>query len=56
MGREPPTGVIQATASLETVLALVKLQNCGLEVYLPVKVTALLNEQVMLLASISIHA
>ena len=38
MDRQPPTVVTQATAWWETVLALVKLQEIGLEVYLPVKV------------------
>ena len=34
----PPTVVIQATTWQEEVLALVKLQECGLGVHLPVKV------------------
>ena len=36
--RQPPTVVTQATTWWETVLALVKLQEIGLEVHLPVKV------------------
>ena len=36
--RQPPTVVTQATAWWETVLALVKLQEIGLGVHLPVKV------------------
>ena len=58
MEREPPTVVIQAIAWWEAVLAHVKLQKCGLGVHLPVKVTTLLNEQVMLqvlLANIFTH-
>ena len=43
-----PTVVIQALVWWEAVLALVKLQECGLEVHLPVEVTTLLNKQVML--------
>ena len=35
---QPPTVVIQATPVWEAVLALVKLQECGLGVHLPVKV------------------
>ena len=38
MDRQPLTVVIQATTWWETILALVKLQECGLEVNLPVKV------------------
>ena len=41
MDRQPPTVVIQATTWWETVLARVKLQECGLEVNLPVKVGCL---------------
>ena len=37
----PPTVVTQATIWWETVLALVKLQESGLGVYLPVKVCML---------------
>ena len=36
--RLPPTVVTQATTWWETVLALVKLQETGLEVHLPVQV------------------
>ena len=36
--RQPPTVVTQATTWWETVLALVKLQELGLGVNLPVKV------------------
>ena len=36
--RQPPTVVTQATAWWEIVLALVKLQEIGLGVHLPVKV------------------
>ena len=38
MDRQPPTVVMQATDWWETVLALVKLQECGLGVHLHVKV------------------
>ena len=38
LDRQPPTVVTQATTWWETVLALVKLQECGLGVHLPVKV------------------
>ena len=38
LDRQPPTVVTQATTWWETVLALVKLQECGLAVYLLVKV------------------
>ena len=38
LDRQPPTVVTQATDWWETVLALVKLQECGLGVHLPVKV------------------
>ena len=38
LDRMPPTVVTQATTWWETVLALVKLQEIGLGVYLPVKV------------------
>ena len=38
MDKQPPTVVIQATLWWEVVLALVKLQDCGLAVHLPVKV------------------
>ena len=43
MEREPPTVVIQATIWWEAVLGLVKLQEGGLGVHLPVKVATLLN-------------
>ena len=59
MEREPPTGVIQDTAWLEAALALAKLQECGLGEHLPVKVTTLINEQVMLqilLVNMFMHA
>ena len=42
--REPPTGVIQATTWWEAALGLVKLQECGLEVPLPVKVYYYYNQ------------
>ena len=42
MDSEPPTVVIQATGLWEAVVALVKLQEGGLGVYLPVKVAVLL--------------
>ena len=38
LDRQPPTVVTQATTWWETVLALVKLQEIGLGVHLPVKV------------------
>ena len=38
MDKQPPTVVIQATLWWEVVLALVKLQDRGLAVHLPVKV------------------
>ena len=41
--RQPPTVVIQATTWWETVIAHVKLQECGLGVHLPVKVCNLLT-------------
>ena len=41
--RQPPTVVKQATAWWETVLTLVKLQEFGLGVHLPVKVYMLLT-------------
>ena len=40
LDRQPPTVVIQAITRWEAVLALVKLQECGLEMHLPVKVSA----------------
>ena len=43
MDTEPPTVVIQATGLWEAVLALVKLQEGGLGVHLPVKVAVLLS-------------
>ena len=43
MDRQPPTVVIQATDCLEAVLALVKLQEDGLGVHLPVQVSCLLQ-------------
>ena len=43
MDREPPTVVIQATGLWEAALALVKLQEGGLGVHLPVKVAILLS-------------
>ena len=43
LDRQPLTAVIQAITWWETVLALVKLQECGLEVYLPVKVCCILH-------------
>ena len=45
MDRQPPTVVIQATDCLEAVLALVKLQEDGLGVHLPVQVSCLLQMQ-----------
>ena len=41
--RQPPTVVTQATTWWETVVALAKLQEIGLEVNLPVKVCMLLT-------------
>ena len=38
LDRQPPTVVTQATTWWETLIALVKLQECGLEVNLPVNV------------------
>ena len=38
LDRQPPTVVIQATTWWETVLACVRLQECGLGVHLPVNV------------------
>ena len=38
LDRQPPTVVTQASTWWETVLVLVKLQECGLEVNLPVNV------------------
>ena len=38
LDRQPPTVAIQATDWWEVVPALVNLQECGLGVYLPVKV------------------
>ena len=38
LDRQPPTVVTQATTWWETVLTLVKLQECGLGVHLPVSV------------------
>ena len=55
MEKQPPTGVIQAIVWWETVLAHVKLQECGLGEHLPVKVTTLLNEQVMLQILLAYH-
>ena len=43
MDGQPPTVVIQATGWWETVLGLVKLQECGLGVHLLVKVAKLLS-------------
>ena len=43
MDREPPTVVIRATTWWEAALELVKLQECGLEVPLPVKVYCYYN-------------
>ena len=42
MDRMPPTVVTQATPWWETILALVKLQEIGLGVHLPVKVWVIL--------------
>ena len=43
MEKQPPTVVIQATSWWEAVLALVKLQECGLGMHLLVQVTTLLH-------------
>ena len=43
LDKQLPTVVIQALVWWEAVLALVKLQECGLGMYLPVKVTTLLH-------------
>ena len=43
LNRQPPTVVTQATTWWETVLALVKLQEIGLGVHLPVKVALFLG-------------
>ena len=43
MEKQPPTVAIQATSWWEAVLAHVKLQECGLGMHLPVKVTTLLH-------------
>ena len=43
MEKQLPTVVIQATTWWEAVLAHVKLQECGLRMHLPVKVTTLLH-------------
>ena len=41
LDRQPSTVVMQATTWWETVLALVKLQECGLGVHLPVQASCL---------------
>ena len=38
LDRQPPTVAVEATTWWETGLAFVKLQDCGLELHLPVKV------------------
>jgi len=43
LDRKPPTVVTQAIIWWEAVIALVKLQECGLGVHLPVKVGMMLN-------------
>ena len=48
LDRQPPTVVTQATTWWETVLALVKLQEIGLGVHLPVKVCMLLKSNLIL--------
>ena len=51
MEAEPPTVVIQATGLWEAVLALVKLQEGGLGVHLPVKVAVLLSSHVIIIVN-----
>ena len=43
LDRQPPTVVTQVTTWWEMVLALVKVQECGLGVHLPVKVCMLVS-------------
>ena len=43
LDRQPFTVVIQASTWWEIILALVKLQECGLKVHLPVKVQLLVS-------------
>ena len=43
LDRQPPTVVTQASTWWEMVLALVKVQECGLGVHLPVKVCMLVS-------------
>ena len=47
LDKQPPTVVTQATTWRETVLALVKLQEIGLGVYLPVKVFRHIHKQLV---------
>ena len=53
MDRQPPTVVTQATTWWETVLVLVKLQEIGLGVNLPVKVCSLLISSSMYVHDVS---
>ena len=53
LNRQPPTVVTQATIWWETVLALVKLQEIGLGVNLPVKVCSLLISSSMYVHDVS---
>ena len=49
---QPPTVVIQAIIWWETALALVKLQECGQGVHLPVKVARMLS---VLFCNLNVH-
>ena len=53
LGRQPPTVVTQATTWLETEPALVKLQEIGLGVHLPVKVFSLLISSITYVHDVS---
>ena len=54
LNRQPPTVVTQATTWWETVLALVKLQEIGLGVHLPVKVCSLLISSITYVHDVSV--
>ena len=54
LDRQPPTVVTQATTWWETVIALVKLQEIGLGVNLPVKVFSLLISSIMYVHDVSV--
>ena len=54
LNRQPPTVVTQATTWWETVLAIVKLQEIGLGVHLPVYVFSLLISSITYVHDVSV--